>query len=164
MVFLMETKVDRDDIEKIRRKIQFVDYHVVPRQNRGGGFAFLWTDTITVDVLSSSERHIDVVIDQGMDDAWRFMGFYGNPDTTNREDSWLLLKTLSRRLTFPCVVLGDFNEILRVEEKQGWLDRPERQMQGFRDALDVCGLKDLGFNGFPFTRCNRRPGTQNTWI
>ena len=37
-------------------------------------------------------------------------------------------------------------------------------MQGFRDALDVCGLKDLGFNGFPFTWCNRRPGYQNTWI
>ena len=28
------------------------------------------------------------------------------------------------------------NEILFAEEKQGWLDHPERQMQGFRDALD----------------------------
>ena len=60
--------------------------------------------------------------------------------------------------------MGDFNEILRMEEKQGWLDKPKRQMQGFRDALDVCGLKDIGFNGFPFTWCNRRPGPQNTWI
>ena len=65
----METKVDRDVIEKIRRKMQFTDCHVVPRQNRGGGLALLWTDTITVDVLSSSECHIDVVIDQGTDDA-----------------------------------------------------------------------------------------------
>ncbi|XP_075633494.1 uncharacterized protein LOC142605953 [Castanea sativa] len=37
-------------------------------------------------------------------------------------------------------------------------------MQGFRDALDVCRLKDLGFNGFPFTWCNRRPGDQNFWV
>ena len=93
LVFLMETKVDRYVIEKIRRKVQFADCHVVPRQNRGGGLALLWTDTITVDVLSSSECHIDVVIDQGMDDAWRLTGFYGNPDTANREDSWSLLKT-----------------------------------------------------------------------
>ena len=60
--------------------------------------------------------------------------------------------------------MGDFNEILFAEEKQGWLDRPERQMQGFRDALDDCLFKDLGFNGFPFTWCNHRPGDQNVWV
>ena len=37
-------------------------------------------------------------------------------------------------------------------------------MQGFRDALDFCRLRDLGFNGFPFTWCNRRPDGQNVWI
>lgn len=37
-------------------------------------------------------------------------------------------------------------------------------MQGFHDALDFCGIKDLGFNGFPFTWSNRRPGDQNVWI
>ena len=62
------------------------------------------------------------------------------------------------------MVLGDFNEILPAEEKQGGLDRPEQQMQNFRDALDFCRLKDLRFHGFPFTWCNRRPGNQNVWI
>ena len=37
-------------------------------------------------------------------------------------------------------------------------------MQGFRDALDHCGFKDLGCNGFPFTWCNRRLGDHNVWI
>lgn len=37
-------------------------------------------------------------------------------------------------------------------------------MQGFQDALDYCGLKDLGFTGYPFTWCNRRPGNQNVWV
>ena len=37
-------------------------------------------------------------------------------------------------------------------------------MQSFRDALDYCRLKDLGFNGYPFTWCNHRLGDQNTWI
>ncbi|KAK7830847.1 hypothetical protein CFP56_007597 [Quercus suber] len=37
-------------------------------------------------------------------------------------------------------------------------------MQGFRYAIDFCGLKDLGFNGFPFTWCNRRPSEQNVWV
>lgn len=60
--------------------------------------------------------------------------------------------------------LGDFNEILMANEKQGWLDRSERQMQSFCDALDFCCLKDLGFNGFPFTWCNKRARDQNFWI
>ena len=30
--------------------------------------------------------------------------------------------------------------------------------------MDFCGLKDLGFNGFPFTWCNMRPGDQNVWV
>ena len=62
------------------------------------------------------------------------------------------------------MVLGDFNEILPTEEKLGGLDRPEQQMQNYRDALDFCRLKDLGFHGFPFTWCNRRPSNQNVWI
>ena len=60
--------------------------------------------------------------------------------------------------------MGDFNEILFANEKVGWLDRSERQMQGFRDALNYCALKDMGYTGFPYTWCNRRPGDQNTWI
>ena len=60
--------------------------------------------------------------------------------------------------------IGDFNDILFANEKQGWLARPKRQMQGFREALDYCKLMDMGFNGFPFTRYNRSPGDQNVWI
>ena len=99
-----------------------------------------------------------------MDDAWRFTGFYGNPDTASWENSWSLLQELSRHSALPWVCMGDFSEILFAYEKLGLLDRQERQMYSFRDALDYCRLKDLGFNGYPFTWCNHRPGDQNTWI
>lgn len=62
------------------------------------------------------------------------------------------------------MVLGDFNEILLAEEKQGDLDKPECQMLNFREALGFCSLKDLGFNGFPFIWCNRRPSNHNVWV
>ena len=65
-------------------------------------------------------------MDHGVDDAWRFTGFYGDLDTTNRENSWSLLRVLSRRFSLPWICMGDFNEILLGEEKLGWLDRPER--------------------------------------
>ena len=61
-----------------------------------------------------------------MDDAWCFTGFYGEPETANREYSWNLLRDLSHRHNLPWSCIGDFNEIVRLEEKQGWLDRAER--------------------------------------
>ena len=164
LVFLMETKVEKVVLERIGRKIQFSNLFVVPRHNTGEGLALYWPADMNVDVQTFSARHIDVIIDLGANDAWQFTGFYGDPETANWESSWSLLRLLSQRFNLPWVCMGDFNEILFAEEKQGWLIRSERQMQGFRDALDFCRLRDLGFNGFPFTWCNRRPGGQDVWI
>jgi hypothetical protein len=51
----------------------------------------------------------------------------------------------------PWVVIGDFNEILFSNEKEGGDPRPDHIMQAFRDALSNCNLHDLGFLGDPFT-------------
>ena len=37
-------------------------------------------------------------------------------------------------------------------------------MQGFLDALDYYGLRDIGYNGFPLTWCNCLPGHHNVWV
>ncbi|KAL4652403.1 hypothetical protein ACB092_01G230800 [Castanea dentata] len=124
VVFLMETKSYSEVIERVHRKIQFAHKFVIPRPNQGGGLALRWKEEIQMDVQTSSDNHIDTVVDLGMDDAWR----------------------------------------ITVEEKQGWLDRPEHQMQGFRDALDFCGLRDIGYNGFPFTWCNHRCVATMDWL
>ena len=119
MVFLMETKCEKSTIERIAKKTQFSNNFVVPRVNNGGGLALLWKTDFQVDVQSRSERHIDVIIDHRVDDAWRFTSFYGDPNTASRENSWSLLRDLSNRFSLPWICLGDFNEILLAEEKQG---------------------------------------------
>ena len=91
-----------------------------------GGLALLCKDDFVLDVLTSSDNHIDGVVDQGMDDTWRFIGFYGDPNTTSRENYWNLLRDLSQRPNLPWVCMGEFNEILKLEEKHGWLVRPKR--------------------------------------
>ena len=37
-------------------------------------------------------------------------------------------------------------------------------MQSFRDCLDFCGLKYLGYSGLPFTWCNRRFDGNVVWV
>ena len=65
-----------------------------------------------------SNRHIDAIINQGVDDAWHFMGFYGEPDTTSWENSWVTLCALSHRSSLP---LMKFCFLRR--KWGGWTDR-----------------------------------------
>jgi hypothetical protein len=48
-------------------------------------------------------------------------------------------------------MIGDFSEVLHRHEHLGVGDRDENQMMGFRDAMDICGLSDLGYVGRDWT-------------
>ena len=70
-------------LEREGRKTQFCNLFVVPCHNLGGGLALLWPSNMSVDVQSYFDDHIDVIFDHGVDDAWRFTGFYGDPETAS---------------------------------------------------------------------------------
>ena len=78
-----------------------------------------WKNEINISILDSSPSHIDAVVNPRVDDAWRIIGFYENPITANWEYSWALLKHLSLKLNLPWLCMGDFNEIVKAEEKMG---------------------------------------------
>lgn len=61
------------------------------------------------------------------------------------------MKRLRGESTLPWVCVGDFNEILRPEEQMGPNPRDSAQIAGFREAVDICGLSDLGYNGLDWT-------------
>ena len=69
-----------------------------------------------------------------------------------------------KKFDLPWVCMGDFNEITSLEEKLGGALRSDRQMQMFRDCLDFCGFKDIGFTGLPFTWCNNRFDGPLVWV
>ena len=80
-----------------------------------------------------------------------------------QNQSWDLLRSLHSQSTIPWCYAGDFNEIIRLEEKQGRVLRPNTQMQAFRDVLDDCGFCDLSYTGAPFTWCNNRFSGPTVW-
>ncbi|OMO64558.1 hypothetical protein CCACVL1_21676 [Corchorus capsularis] len=97
--------------------------------------------SMDVTILSYSSSHIDVQIKEDSESVpWRFTGFYGNPDTSRRVDSWCLLRQLHGSNSMPWAIGGDFNEILSCDEKVGGPPRPSWQVQNFRDAIDDCDL------------------------
>ena len=54
-------------------------------------------------------------------------------------------------MNIPWICGGDFNEIVRHEEKWGRAPRDHNQMQLFRDVVDECRFMDLGYVGPKFT-------------
>ena len=120
IVFLSETKIRKNAMEKVMEKINFVNGLIVPRRGRGGGLALLWRREIDLEIMGYSRSFIDAIItehDSGF--KWRITGFYGNPESHGRKESWEELKVLHRKFNLPWLCYGDFNEILSGEEKLG---------------------------------------------
>ena len=155
IVFLMETKSKVKRMEKIKNKIGFANGLIVPSRGRSGGVALLWTREVNLDINSYSGSHIDAIVKESEGNfQWRITGFYGHPETHQRYESWPLLAFLHSQFQLPWLCLGDFNEILSVNEKVGGITRPQQQMESFRNVVNFCSFLDLGYVGTDFTWCN----------
>lgn len=65
-------------------------------------------------------------------------------------DTWALIKDFDCARGIPWIVMGDFNEILFEPEKRGGNACDMISMQGFRDVIEECGLRDLGCSGYKY--------------
>ena len=155
VLFLSETKLNTEEMEWIRVGLKYGSAFVVPSKGRSGGLALLWDEEVDLSITSYTRFHIDAQI-KSQEGLWRFTGFYGHPETAKRKGSWALLKYLKEISPLPWVCMGDFNEILSGDEKAGVHQRPQWQMEDFREAIQVCELYDLGFSGPMVTWNNNR--------
>jgi hypothetical protein len=73
---------------------------------------------------------------------WRLTCVYGEPRVENRHTFWEALQNLCMESDLPWLVFGDFNECLWPEEHFSGTPRPVRQMEDFRDAINICHLHD----------------------
>ena len=150
IVFIAETWADEARLDRTLSKINFDQKWVLPRLNRGGGLVLFWKNSINIDVVDSHRYCIDTIINGNTENAWRFTGFYGEPETHRRGEAWSKLRSLNSSMNIPWICGGDFNEIVRQEEKWGGAPRDHNQMQSFRDVIDECSFMDLGYVGSKF--------------
>lgn len=158
MLFLMETKADHVRMELLRVKLKFSRKLVVNSCGNSGGLCLFWNANVKVVLLSFSVAHIDVSIESSGNKEWRLTGFYGNPEGSQRNHSWNLLRRLEGMSLLPWACVGDFNEVLCGSEKLDGLPSDWKCLAEFREALDDSGLVDLGYLGSHFTWSNKREG------
>lgn len=162
-MFLTKTWLDEASLVCIFDSLQFSHHHGVSKITRRGGLALFWKKDFDLHIESSSQNQIDALTNKGRDNVRRFIGFYGVPKTHLRFESWDLLRSLHRQFAIPWLYAGNFNELLKSHEKLEGHLRPYGQMERFREALDECGLLDLGFVSNKFTWLKNYPNGGIVW-
>ncbi|XP_073355253.1 uncharacterized protein [Aegilops tauschii subsp. strangulata] len=151
VVFLSESHLNNDKAEALRVKLGFDLFHLVASDGRAGGLVLYYNLSNEVVLNYSSDNCIDGIVMDGNYPAWRIAGFYGEPSWERKHLSWTYLRDIHANNSGPWMVLGDFNEITNMSEKEGGNIRPDHYMREFRDCIDDCGLQEVMMIGDTFT-------------
>ena len=60
--FLMETRLDKDGFKNLYSDLPFQNKIIVKHPNAGGGLAFLWKNTINLEVINYTTNHVLAVV------------------------------------------------------------------------------------------------------
>ena len=108
----METKLHCDIMNRLKHDLCYSQGVAILSDGNNGGLALLWKPETLVKVRMCSHWYIDALVDcENNGDEWRLTGFYGHPDTSRREETWVLFESLSQIIQLPCLCIGDFNEM-----------------------------------------------------
>ncbi|KAF7801558.1 reverse transcriptase [Senna tora] len=133
----------------------FPHSHVVESQRRSGGLALFWKNGVDVTISSSCANYIHTVLIIG-NSCFSATWTYGHPDFQHRRYLWDIISNLPKKHISYWLCLGDFNEFLSQEEKEGLRLHSNSQIQLFRDFTDANHLIDVKLNGCRFTWSNNR--------
>lgn len=124
ILFLSETKCGAEISCKLKKVGNFSGYFSVNSIGSKGGLSLLWLDKVDLRVIFYSQNHRDSEIGW-KGSKWSFTCLYGHPECSKKDLTWQLIKHLNSINNSPWLLGGDFNEILKMEEKLGGID--ERQ-------------------------------------
>jgi exonuclease III len=165
LVFLCETRQNKNKMRLLRNKLGLKGFVGFSSVGLSGGLALFWHENVSVEIQSINERVIDAYVRLSPNaPRWRLTCVYGEPHVENRHRMWDMLRNLSMISELPWLVIGDFNEAFWPEEHLSFTPRSPSQMDAFREVLSDCNLIDLGFAGLPYTYDNNRKGQANVKV
>uniref|UniRef100_A0A803P3B0 Endonuclease/exonuclease/phosphatase domain-containing protein n=1 Tax=Cannabis sativa TaxID=3483 RepID=A0A803P3B0_CANSA len=152
VLFLMETRLNNNSLNRIQQSLKFTHGLEVPRIGLSGGCMLLWKDDIDVNLNTFGSYFFDCFMTATGGQQYHFTAFYGAPTAQNTSVSSTLLCRLADVAPLqPWLIIGYFNEILSNQNKSGGSLRSETHMSAFRSALDHCHLFDPPFQGNSYT-------------
>lgn len=162
LVFLSETLVEGSVMKNIAEKLGFRNVFIVEKVGRSGGLAVLWKHNVVCQVVDSSNNYVDIHVTENAIVACRLTCYYGIPDRGRRKEAWEMLRKLSSSSNLPWFIFGDFNDLLYASDKHGTNPHPQHLVEGFRMAIEDCGLTEIDLLRGEFT-WEKSKGSTN-WV
>ena len=146
VLFLIETKNSDDTIRDVCSQLGYDYVRCVSPRGIGGGLALLWNKDVDIVINAMDERMFDCVINN-KNGIMYFTCVYGHPIRALRHHLLEKLQRIATTRKGPWLLCGDFNEILKPEEKIGGPAREPWSMMDFNLMTKVCRLQDLPYSG-----------------
>ncbi|XVF74117.1 hypothetical protein PTKIN_Ptkin13bG0034500 [Pterospermum kingtungense] len=147
---LLETRVSGTHADAICRKIGFASWMRIEAVGFSGGIWVFWKEVVELDILYTHPQFVLFKVMDGIGSHWYLTIVYGSPDGGLRKKLLNDLDFGVLGIMGPCLVVGDFNAVLSVEEvSSGSL--ASNRCAGFQDWIFDNGLLDMGFVGSRFT-------------
>lgn len=158
ILVLMETRVGGDRVREITNRLPFYGSIHMDTIGYVDGLWLLWnSDRVEITPLTSTEQEIYVTVKVRKTNLdWLFTAMYASPRSAERHVMWNNLNKVAQLHNMPWVLVGDFNEPLKVEEKFGGRAVNVNTSLMFKECLDKCNMIGIGFSGPQFTWTNRR--------
>ncbi|KAL4361603.1 hypothetical protein GQ457_04G019930 [Hibiscus cannabinus] len=141
VIFLSDTRLSKSRNLHLKYVFKMLGCFTVDFTYACSGLILLWNNNVTVDLLSYSQHHIDVIVTSPTE-KFHFSGIYGYADATFKYKTWELIDLLSASSDLPWLTGGDLNENLSDREKQGGRRRNPIYISNFRDCLSRQLLSD----------------------
>ncbi|KAH0693368.1 hypothetical protein KY285_020465 [Solanum tuberosum] len=107
-------------------------------------------------VIADSEQQLTLQLTLENGEQLLVSVVYAKCSAIERLSLWDEIFTISQEYVVPWMIGGDFNVILREEEKIGGLPVYPQEYEDFAECLNASGLADITFSGNPFTWWNGR--------
>ncbi|XP_050278348.1 uncharacterized protein LOC126719886 [Quercus robur] len=147
LMVITETRMSGARADEIIKALPFDGYAVADTIGFAGGIWLLWrTDLVHVEVLAATEQEIHALIQvRSQSFSWLISAIYASPRFEERCILWNNLKILANMHDLPWALMGDFNEVLAVEEKYGGNPICQRRGRAIKECMDECRMMDLGY-------------------
>lgn len=157
MAFISETKILKERSVNRISKLQLPNFEIVPSRGSGGGLWLLWSDSVSVSILETSQFFIVAKFQiNPSSPAWVLFAVYGDCEDRVNSFIWDRIEYYATDQTLPVCTIGDFNCISDIGEKVGGNPNLKTKHKKFRAFVQRSGLIDLGHWGPAYTWANNQ--------
>lgn len=152
---LFETHAGGERAERICRGLGFDNSFRVDAVGQSGGLWLLWKSNVgDMEIMESSDQFIFARVKNGTG-VLNLVVVYAAPSASRRSGLWEKLGEVVRGLEEPLLIGGDFNTIVRTDERSGGNGQLSPDSLEFGNWINDSALIDMGFRGNKYTwrRC-----------